>query len=307
MEKIEVDQLSLWDDLLGPGMTAIVGAGGKTSLIQLMAHLSQAKAIPTVVTTTTKMYHQQLASWPLYVGEDLEGAQVFCQQAVSETGVAAWAGNLVEVGAGTQFLGVGLEPESAPDSFLGKVQGPRLEALCQLSQRQPSWQILIEADGARHKVLKAPKSTEPVIPSGTRQTIGVLNLSVLGQEASKDLVHNWDLFRSLLDIAERQPSRDGQPIVDEHPMANGRPIADCQTMEKGQPIDMPMLIDLVKSPRGLFQYSHGQKVLFCLACENLSEEALDQFVTMLANLGLDKIVLAHGWGSHIEIRRIVTC
>ena len=45
-----------------------------------------------------------------------------------------------------------------------------------LAKLHPNWQIVVEADGAKEKWLKAPKTTEPVIPSLTKTTIGLVNL-----------------------------------------------------------------------------------------------------------------------------------
>ncbi len=85
--------------------------------------------------------------------------------------------------------------------------------------------------GQRKKWLKAPKTTEPVIPSLTKTTIGLVNLQMLGAPLDDEHVHNIELVQ---DIVKR---------------------------DMGAIVTPRMLADLVLHKQGLFQYSKGKK--FC--------------------------------------------
>ena len=57
--------------------------------------------------------------------------------------------------------------------------------------------ILVEADGAAHKPVKAPNQTEPVIPDCTSLCIGVVGLDCLTQTLTEEHVHRHILFSKL--------------------------------------------------------------------------------------------------------------
>ena len=67
-----------------------------------------------------------------------------------------------------------------------------------LAKLHPNWQIVVEADGAKEKWLKAPKTTEPVIPSLTKTTIGLVNLQMLGAPLDDEHVHNIELVQDIV-------------------------------------------------------------------------------------------------------------
>ena len=58
--------------------------------------------------------------------------------------------------------------------------------------------MLIEADGSRRKKLKAWRSHEPVIPSFTSKTIGIIPITALGMKIDDEHIHNFDLFGEFL-------------------------------------------------------------------------------------------------------------
>ena len=57
--------------------------------------------------------------------------------------------------------------------------------------------ILVEADGAKRKPIKAPADYEPVIPSSTTLVIGVIGLDALGKAIDEETIHRCELFCSL--------------------------------------------------------------------------------------------------------------
>ena len=124
-----------------PGLCAIIGSGGKTSLLLRLAEELPGRVI---VCTSTRILPPPL---PLYTGAD-EAALAALLQAhgVVCTGTAAER---------------------------GKLAAPALPfaALCRLADY-----VLVEADGSKHLPLKAHLAHEPVIPAETGQRILVVGV-----------------------------------------------------------------------------------------------------------------------------------
>jgi probable selenium-dependent hydroxylase accessory protein YqeC len=70
--------------------------------------------------------------------------------------------------------------------------------------------VLIEGDGSRGLPLKAWAPGEPVVPSFTAFTVGIIPLWPLGEEASERLIHRLPEFLSLTG------ARPGEPLKPEH-------------------------------------------------------------------------------------------
>ena len=244
-------QAKRWDGLIASGITAIVGAGGKTTVLSKLVEYGLLKGQPTAVTTTTKLYRTQVDLWNPYYGDDFNAAEEHCAATVREGRCAAW------------FRGI----EGT------KVQSLEVGDIDQLHLMHPSWHIAVEADGAKEKWLKAPKSTEPVIPRLTKRTIGVLNLQVLGRPLSDEYIHNIEEVSALLD----------------------RPA--------GAIITPGMLAKLVADRRGLFQYAAGDRILFCTGYDTVPHRIIDGFLDMLTGTSLHSIYLADGYKASCEIRR----
>lgn len=64
--------------------------------------------------------------------------------------------------------------------------------------------LLIEADGARQRYLKAPAAHEPHIPNFVDQVVVVAGLSGIGQPLSAKLVHRPERFAELADMQMRE-------------------------------------------------------------------------------------------------------
>ena len=209
-------QTSYWNRLIQPGIVALVGAGGKTTVLSKLVEYGRLKGQPIVVTNTTRLYESQVDSLDC----DL-------------------------------------------------IDG--------LAKLHPNWQIVVEADGAKEKWLKAPKTTEPVIPSLTKTTIGLVNLQMLGAPLDDEHVHNIELVQ---DIVKR---------------------------DMGAIVTPRMLADLVLHKQGLFQYSKGKKILFCTGYETVQHRIIDDFIDHIVDSDISDIILADGYKASCEIRRIIQC
>ena len=153
---------------------AIVGAGGKTSL---MFALVEAAPKPVCLTTTTKLAreecqgdfnHSLFSEFEVDPAASLDGAKINLVTNPLDSSGQKWMG-------------------------LSHSQAEQLIVYCKSSNIL----CLIEADGARHLSLKAPAAWEPVIPDQVDLVIVVVGLSVIGKPLNAETVFRPELFSNL--------------------------------------------------------------------------------------------------------------
>jgi molybdenum cofactor cytidylyltransferase len=153
---------------------AFVGAGGKTTaMFQLACELA-----PCLVTAST-----HLGAWQASAADRhftwCEGDPLPDIEPWLSSGVTLVTGAFE---TGTDRL-QGLSPS----------QLEKIEALAGYHDLP----VLVEADGARQRPLKAPAEYEPVIPSFTEQVIVLAGLSALGKPITPEWVHRPERFSAL--------------------------------------------------------------------------------------------------------------
>ena len=168
---------------------AIVGAGGKTTLL---FSLARAFSPPVWLTTTTHLAAEQ-CRWA-----DRHIIITGPEQTVDVDGYAD--GLILFSGPLTRNERVA----STPEDFI-----LRLAETAALN-RIP---LLIEADGARRLLLKAPKDHEPPIPGFVNTVMVVASLSALGKPLTEETVYNPAGFAQLTHLPENAPIAP-QHIVD---------------------------------------------------------------------------------------------
>jgi molybdenum cofactor cytidylyltransferase len=158
---------------------ALVGAGGKTTALFQLAHHLARRASAALVTTTTHLGVDQAQyaerSWRISTANELETA-------------------LEQNVAGQVALITG--PASQDKPRLMGLPGELLHRLWEAAQERHI-PLLIEADGAACKPLKAPAPYEPVIPDCTDLVIVCAGLSGLGQLLEDRIVHRPQIFSEL--------------------------------------------------------------------------------------------------------------
>jgi len=156
------------------GVVTIVGAGGKTSLMFAMARELSLAGESVLTTTTTKIFKPDKAQSP----------QVLIKETLAD--FFPEAGDLLKKNKHiTTAAGV------LPVEEGSKLVGFKPEVIDQIKESRLFQWILVEADGAAGRPLKAPDSYEPVIPRSTSKLIGVLGMDGVG----KPLTDEW-VFRS---------------------------------------------------------------------------------------------------------------
>ncbi len=165
-----------------PGMAvAFVGAGGKSSAMRrLVQELSP--EIPLIVTTTTKLGSEQ---------NDLAASHAIITQAADLVGLG------VRLKERRSLLVTGPLGSGEP-----KWLGLDDEQLLQVRHtvEEAAAVLLIEADGARRRALKAPATHEPVIPEFVNLVVPVAGIDAVGASLSDDAVHRPELLAQLLGL-----------------------------------------------------------------------------------------------------------
>ena len=163
-----------------PGITAIIGSGGKSTLLRALGLELMRAGGRVLICTTTHMFPVAGVPW--------DGSSRRLGAAPWKPGASHVPGCTCEACAGLARgsicqAGV-LDPET------GKLSSPA-EPLDQLAQRFDY--VLDEADGSKRLPLKAHAAWEPVIPAGTVNVVWVVGASGLGKLVA-EAVHRPELF-----------------------------------------------------------------------------------------------------------------
>ncbi len=175
MTKIAIDSgFGLADALsVGKGdVVSLVGAGGKTTVLYALTLELRRRGLSVVATSTTHMQMPMTATTmpPLVVVGEQDN----------------W---LTTVKAALRRYGsVTVVQDRKRDDKLGGVDPVMLDPLRSLADC-----VVIEADGARGRSLKAPASHEPVIPDETTLTVIVVGLDVLDHKLEAEHVHRLEI------------------------------------------------------------------------------------------------------------------
>lgn len=157
-----------------PGVTAVIGGGGKTTLLRALGEELASAGHRVVLCTTTKIFpFPGLLNLTSSGGEDLARAL-----------------------DGTPLLCVG-----TPVPGTGKLTAPAISMECLAGLAD---YVLVEADGAAGRPMKAHAPHEPVIPAGANQVICVVGASGFGQPVSQ-AAHRPELYARLAGIAPDAP------------------------------------------------------------------------------------------------------
>ncbi len=163
-------------------VVAVVGAGGKTTLVYALAAQARARGWRVLVTTTTHMGTlPEATTGPLFVESD-GATDADVEAALRDHGRATILGRRVR-----------------PD----KLEGLAPERVDSLRSRADL--VLIEADGARSRSLKAPAGHEPVVPASATVMVVLAALDVLGTPAGGALVHRPEIVGRLTGLGPDEP------------------------------------------------------------------------------------------------------
>lgn len=167
--------------LYGGGIVSLVGAGGKTTLLFRLAKELAAAGESVLTTTTTKIFmptpaqsaHVIIAS---EITEALRRTEALSPPALHVTAAAA------------------------RDTETGKLIGFGPEAIEAFRKSGRFRWILVEADGASRRPLKAPADHEPVISEATGWLVAVVGLDAIGKPLTDAWVFRPERYAGLTGI-----------------------------------------------------------------------------------------------------------
>lgn len=159
-------------------VVALVGGGGKTTVMFQLADELRAEDRRVVTTMTTKIFVAQMARAPKRL--ILEGAGTLLARlpaALSDHGHVLIAGGTI------------VEQD--------KVEGIPPELLDRVATHPAVDAVIVEADGSRRLPFKAPAAREPVIPSSATILAPMVGLDVLAAPLDEEHVHRPGLVAAL--------------------------------------------------------------------------------------------------------------
>ncbi|KAB1443118.1 selenium cofactor biosynthesis protein YqeC [Pseudodesulfovibrio senegalensis] len=170
-------------ELINPGeqLISLTGGGGKTSLMYLLARELAEAGKRVVSTTTTRIFpphRDETGGLSLEIGK--KGFSTDLKRRLDKTG---------HITAAHRYL-----------PGVSKLEGVTAETAQDLPRVAAAAHVIIEADGAARKSLKAPDEHEPVIPEKTDVCIAVMGLDALGKPLEKRWVFRPEIVSQLTGI-----------------------------------------------------------------------------------------------------------
>ncbi len=178
------------------GVIALVGAGGKTRALFALAEELSERGADVLLTTTTHIFDPRLEE-----GRGFD--RVLIDPAYAQPGKASasdpWEGIPTLPGRGRRLV---LASSEEPGGKLKGLHPTRVAGLA----RGGAF-VLVEADGAKGRPLKAPAEWEPVLPSETCLVLGLVGLDCLGRPMDEATVHRPQCFEALTHCPPGAPIR----------------------------------------------------------------------------------------------------
>ncbi len=213
-------------------VVSVVGCNGKTSTMDAiaLAHIEADEHNSALVGTTTKVGADQLP----------DDTQIF--YSLKELKRAHAEGKLNRLGCLTGELYKGMLTDPGVDAY---------------SEAMGYYDICVmEADGSRHKPLKAWREHDLPIHPQTTLTIGVLPIDIYGMHPTEENTHAFEKF--------------------------------CEVHGTVENVDAKLIYHMITLPDQLFKNSPGKKLFYINKCDSDEKlEKAEQLIAELKNLGLD--------------------
>lgn len=208
---------------LRPGVTAVVGSGGKTSLLRTLANQLSAEGASVVLATSTRI--APFDGVPTCTGAD--------------------PAELSQLLSGMRVVCVGTPAEQ------GKLAAP---AAPFYALARDADYVLVEADGSRNLPLKAHAAHEPVIPAEASLAVAVVGASGFGCPVCT-AVHRPEIFCRLTGC---EPNAAATPILVAKVLA-AEWLAG--TLDREGDVRLRVLVNQVDTPERLQAASELQRAL----------------------------------------------
>ena len=231
------------------GVISLVGAGGKTSLMfRIAGEISKTGETVLTATTTRILFPTRHQSSSVLLASSLESIREKAPALLKDT----------------PHLTAAPSRAQARRDKLNGFQSDFINALWRTGLFQ--W-IVIEADGAAGRPLKAPAPHEPVIPGCTQRLIGVVGLKGIGKSLADDWVFRPELFARITGTELKSPVTE---------TAVAAAILDGDGIMKGAPAGAEWIVFLnLAGDQELLE--SGRKIAQIL-CQNKENASLKRVV-----------------------------
>jgi probable selenium-dependent hydroxylase accessory protein YqeC len=153
---------------------AIVGGGGKTTLMFSLSEECRKKGHRFIISTTTKVWNREALNWPnvLLDPSDYDSLEKL-KETLKRDGHAFVGSRVLES---------------------GKMEGIKPGLADALYREAEIDYLFLEADGAAGRPLKAPAEHEPVIPSSATVIVAIIGLEALEKPLEEKVVFRTEQF-----------------------------------------------------------------------------------------------------------------
>jgi len=156
-----------------PALISFIGAGGKTTTMFNLASRYKKLSKKVLTTTTTKiMFPTEPNGCETYIFDASDNPRLL---------------NKVKNGSITC---IGQKPNFTKKKIIGIAP----EYINQIFAQKIFDVILVEADGAKQKPIKAPANHEPVIPQAATTVFGIIGTDAIGKKIEEKNVHRAEIF-----------------------------------------------------------------------------------------------------------------
>ncbi len=164
-------------DIQSGHVVALIGAGGKHTLMDRLGRELHEAGRPVVLTSTTNLHrHANFAAIGVVQTEVERDWVARLREAIERDRRALLVGD-----------------DMGPAMF----RGVDPETVVRTRRAVPDAVVIVKADGARKRMLKAPAAHEPVFPPDTDLCMLVQTLAALGKPVNDHYVHRLDVVRNL--------------------------------------------------------------------------------------------------------------
>jgi probable selenium-dependent hydroxylase accessory protein YqeC len=170
-------------------LISFVGAGGKKTAMHRLVDEARTRNLTVGYTTTA---HMPPPSFPLVVADSDELIETLHSRSDSDSDPA------LNSDPDEYALSFAREQVVNPERVDEKVSGFAPSVVDRVFQSERFEWLVVKADGARMRELKAPGEDEPQIPEASTRTVPVASVHAVGSPLSSEQVHRVQRMASLV-------------------------------------------------------------------------------------------------------------
>ncbi|MGB8347402.1 MAG: selenium cofactor biosynthesis protein YqeC, partial [Ktedonobacteraceae bacterium] len=195
-------------------LISLVGAGGKTTTMYTLAREMAERGQRVITTTTTNIFFPEKGQTDAFVVAENPSTLLRAVQSIPARYRRITVVSRVRAG------------KAYAPTEAGKLAGLKLDQPYDLLAKTDVAAVIVEADGARGRLIKAPADYEPVIPPQSNVVLIVMSAGVINQPLSEAIAHRPERIAALLGIVQGDlltPERIARLVTSEQGGMKGIP------------------------------------------------------------------------------------